>query len=317
MKVLVTGGAGFVGSHLARKLVARGHEVVVFDNFAASLPQSMQGLVGRVVVVSGDILDLSHLIRTCQEHGIQRVVHTAAIVGVPVSLERPLYTVKVNIEGSLNVFEAARLLHLERVVDVSSEESYGVFQAEVANEDHPQNPVSPYGVTKVAVERLADQYSRHFGLQYAAVRLCWVYGPGYPRQRIPGTWIEDALNGRRTVMATGGDHRIDFTYIDDAVEGLRLVLEASHLEQRAYNVATGRALTLREVAAELKRVLPDWEYEIGPGLLEQWPGYVAPQKGALDIRRISDELRYRPRYDLATGLPLYVESLRGEHGGKQ
>ncbi len=316
MKVLITGGAGFVGSQLARRLVACGHEVTVFDNFAAALPGSMRDLVGRVTVVAGDILDLSHLIRTCQHHRIQRVVHTAAIVGVPASLERPLYTARVNIEGSLNVLEAARLLQLERVVDISSEETYGPFLAEMANEEHPQNPVSPYGVTKVAVERLADQYSRYFGLPYVAVRLCWVYGPGYPRQRIPGTWIEDALSARRTVMASGGDHRIDFTYIDDAVEGLQLVLEAPHLEHRAYNVATGQAPALREVAAELKRLLPDWEYVIGPGLLEQWPGYTAPQKGALDIRRIGDELGYRPRYDLAAGLPLYVESVRQDRGGK-
>lgn len=295
--------------------MASGHQVVLFDNFAAALPRNMRELAGRVAVGPGDILDLSHLIRVCREHAIQRVVHAAAIVGVPASMERPLYTARVNIEGSLNVFEAARLLGLERVVDISSEEGYGVFQAEAAAEDHPQNPVSPYGVTKVAVERFADQYSRHYGLSYVAVRLCWVYGPGYPRQRIPGTWIEDALSGRRTVLASGGDHRIDFTYIDDAVEGLRLVVEAPRLQHRAYNVATGNAPTLRQAAAEIRRILPGWEYDIGPGLLEQIPGYLAPQKGALDITRISRELGYRPRYDLAAGLPLYVASVREDREG--
>lgn len=314
MRVLITGGAGFVGSHLARKLVASGHEVVLFDNFATALPGSVYDLVGRVTLASGDLLDLSHFLRILKQHSIERVVHTAAIVGVPAALERPLYTARVNVEGSLNVFEAARLLALERVVDISSEESYGPFQSDLATEDHPKNPSSFYGVTKVAVERFGDLYGSFFGLPYVAVRLCWVYGPGYPRHRIPRSWMEDAFAGRRTTMPSGGDHRIDFTYIDDAVAGLQLVLEAPRLEHHAYNVATGTSTSLREVAAELKRLLPTWEYEIGPGLMEQTPGHEAPRKGALDITRISRELGYRPAFDLPTGLRLDLANLREERG---
>ena len=314
MRVLITGGAGFLGSHLARRLVAGGHKVILFDNFASAIQQDWRGLEQHPTLIAGDILDLSHLIRVVKEHSVQRIVHTAAIVGVPASLERPLYTARVNIEGSLNVFEAARLLAVERVVDISSEEVYGAFTADTVTEDHPQNPISPYGITKAAVERFGNHYARHYDLPYVAVRLSWVYGPGFPRPRIPRSWVEDALLGRRTVLRKGGDHRIDFTYVDDAVEGLRLVLEAPSLEHNAYNVASGQAPTLLGLAAQLRELIPSWEYEIGPGLLEQVPGWIAPRKGALDISRISRELNYRPVYDLKTGLSLYLKSVQRDLG---
>lgn len=312
--MLITGGAGFVGSSLARRLVADGHHVVLFDSLASALADNRRDLGEGTTVVQGDILDLSHLLRVFKEHAVQRVVHAAAIVGAPASIQRPLYTARVNIEGSLNVFEAARFAGVERVIDISSEEGYGPFQVDPAPEDHPQNPVSPYGVAKVAVERFGEHYSQHYGLQYVAARLSWLYGPGFPRSRMPRSWMEDALADRPTLMSSGAEHRIDFTYVDDAVEGIRLLVEAPDLMHRAYNVGSGHAVTLCEMAAEVKKLLPRWEYEIGPGLLEQMPGYRMPQKGSLGISRISCELGYCPAHSITSGLQADLAGLmrRGE-----
>ena len=310
MQVLITGGAGYIGSNLARRLLAGGHGVILFDNLSTSLPRNLRDLAGRAKLVSGDILDLSHLLRAARDNSIQRIVHTAAVVSVPVSMERPLYTAKLNIEGSLNVFETARLFAIDRVVNVSSAEAYGAFQQDPAPEDHPLNSTTPYGITKAAVERFGNHYSDHHGIHYVAVRISYAYGVGHPRSTLPKPWMEDALAGRRTVVPRGGDQLIDFTCVEDTVEGLRLVVEAPHLEHRAYNIASGHAVTLREAADQIQRLVPGWKYEIGPGLPEQSPGYIAPLKGSLDISRAGRELGYRPKYDLATGFRRYLESLR-------
>jgi nucleoside-diphosphate-sugar epimerase len=312
LRVLITGGAGYIGSNLARRLLADGIEVILFDNLSASLPRNILDLAGRVKLVAGDILDLSHLLRVARDNQVQRIVHTAAVVSVPSSMERPLHTAKVNIEGSLNVFETARLSGVDRVVDISSAEAYGAFEQDPAPEEHPLNSTTPYGITKAAVERFGNHYSDHHGIHYVAARISYAYGPGHPRPTLPKPWMQDALAGRRTVMVRGGDQRIDFTCVEDTIEGLRLVLEAAHLDHRAYNIASGRAVTLREAAAVVKQLIPDWEYEIGPGLPEQSPGYVAPLKGSLDITRAARELGYRPKYDLVSGFRKNLESLREE-----
>jgi len=317
MQVLITGGAGYIGSNLARKLLAGGHGVILFDNLSSSLPRNLRDLAGGAKLVAGDILDLSHLLRVARDNRVQRIVHTAAVVSVPASIERPLYTAKVNVEGSLNVLETARLSGVDRVVDISSAEAYGAFEQDPAPEEHPLNSTTPYGITKAAVERFGNHYSDHHGVPYAAARISYAYGIGHPRPTLPKPWMEDALAGRRTVVARGGDQRIDFTCVEDTIEGLRLLVEAAHLQHRAYNIASGQAVTLREAAAQIKRLVPGWEYEIGPGLPEQSPGYIAPLKGSLDITRAARELGYRPKYDLPTGFRRYLESLRGEMAGKE
>ena len=288
--VLITGGAGFVGSHLADALVRSGHRVVLYDNFATGRPAN----VGDLACVTGDILDLGHLLRTMRRHDVDRVVHGAAIVGVPASLERPVLATKVNIEGSLTVFEACQLAGVRRIVDLSSEEVYGEFREAAVDETARQEPVSPYGISKHSVELL----SKHFdGLPYVAARLCWVYGPRFPRARLPQVWLCDALAGRRSTLATGGDQRVDFTYIDDAVDGLLRLLDAERLAHRAYHLATGTAHTIRDLADMLKRLVPGWTVDLGGGTLP-----LNVQKGALVIDRARDELGYEPRVDLATGL---------------
>lgn len=310
MRVLITGGAGYIGSNLARRLLSEGSEVILFDNLSSSIPKNLLDLDGRAKLVSGDILDLSHLLRVAIDNKVQRIVHTAAMTSVPASMERPLNTAKVNIEGSLNVFETARLSGIERVVDISSAEAYGAFEQDPAPEEHPLNSTTPYGITKATVEKFGNHYSDHYGIHYVAARISYAYGVGHPRPTLPKPWMEDALTGRRTVFAQGGDQRIDFNYVEDTIEGLFLILDAAHLEHRAYNIASGHAVTLHEAAAQIKQLVPEWEYEVGSGLPEQSPGYFAPLKGSLDITRANSELGYQPKYDLASGFRKYLEGLR-------
>jgi nucleoside-diphosphate-sugar epimerase len=304
VSVLVTGGAGFLGRQLVRKLADVGEQVVSFDRVGAGDPPRAQ-----VTEISGDITDGTLVEQVLREHAVSEVIHGAAIVGVTASVAGLAEAVRVNIDGSVALFEAVvRAGGVRRVVDLSSEETYGHFSADPIAEDDPARPISPYGITKYAVERLGEYYAAQHGLPYAAVRLCWVYGPGFPRRRLPLPWLEDAAAGRPSRLEQGGDQRIDFTYVDDATDGILLVLGAQRLNHRAYNLATGHAVTMHELAALIAELRPGWTVDLGDGPLEMAPGVVAARKGALDIGRAS-ALGYTPRTRLADGLARTLASL--------
>ncbi|NKQ57899.1 NAD(P)-dependent oxidoreductase [Amycolatopsis sp. K13G38] len=307
MTVLVTGGAGFVGRPLVRSLAAREERVVSFDRALA--PEPVPPAVTEVV---GDITDDTLLCRVLRDHAVTEVVHAAAVVGVTASVAGPRKAVEVNVDGALALFDAVcRTGGVRRVVDLSSEETYGHFSADPIGEDDPAVPVSPYGITKYSVERLGGYYADRHGLPYVAVRPCWVYGPGFPRQRLPHTWLGDAAAGRPSTLARGGDQRIDFTYIDDVVDGIILVLRAPRLEHRAYNVATGHAIDMRELAREIAALCPGWRVDLGDGPIEMAPGVDAARKGALDISR-ARRLGFVPRVPLRDGLARTMAALAGE-----
>ncbi|HEY2192461.1 MAG TPA: NAD-dependent epimerase/dehydratase family protein [Actinomycetospora sp.] len=293
----MTGGAGFLGRPLVRALAERGKRVLSLDR---RVPEAdpIPGVTG----IEGDVTDSGGIERLLREHAVDEIVHAAAIVGVTASVAGLADTVRVNIDGSVALFEAVtRAGGVRRLVDLSSEEVYGHFAADPVAEDTPALPVSPYGITKYAVERLGGYYADQHELPYVAARLCWVYGPGFPRLRLPQPWLEDALAGRPSRLAAGGDHHIDLTYLDDVVDGILLVLRAGHLEHRAYNVATGSAVGIRDLAAEIARQHPGWSVDLGDGPIEMAPGVAAARKGALDITR-ARTLGYAPRFTLAEGL---------------
>jgi nucleoside-diphosphate-sugar epimerase len=302
MTVLVTGGAGFVGAAVCTALRERGQRVVVLDGKAPPNDEHGEHVVG-------DVTDAELVRAVVRRNKVTHIVHAASIVGVAASAGNPAPAVRVNTVGAVNVFEAAAEAGVHRVVDISSEEVYGDFAEDPVSEDAPQVPVSPYGITKYAVERLGDYYARTRGVGYVAVRLCWVYGPGFPRQRLPQPWLIDQLEGRPSVLARGGAQRIDFTFISDAVAGILAVLGAPRPAHRAYNIATGRAYSLRELAGIMRELWPSWRVPLGDGPLELSPGVDAARKGALRIDRAATELGYRPRIGLAEGLSRTAESL--------
>jgi UDP-glucose 4-epimerase len=305
-RVLVTGGAGFLGAHLVRALALRGDRVVAFDNFLTANPANLADLQDRVEVVSGDITDLSHVLRVVKEQRIERIIHAAAISSVIPSIAKPALTVRVNVEGTINVLEAMRLFELQRCVHISSEETYGSFEREPADEEHPQNPLAPYAVTKMAAERLGRGYRQFFNLDVIHVRTSWVYGAGLPRSRPPKSFIENALAGRPTVLPAGGDHRVDHTYIRDFLDGTLRAFDLPAHRHDVYNIASGRAYTMTEMAEIVKALIPGADTRVGPGLLELLPGVKMPVKGALDITRARDALGYQPKYDLKAGLTEYM-----------
>ena len=310
--VLITGGAGFIGSHLAGAIVQRGGRVVAYDNLFTGCPENLIEFKDQVKLVHGDILDLSFLIRTMMAERVGSIIHTAALVSYDPSIEKPSLTAKINIEGTINVLEAARIVGVGRIMDVGSEQAYGEFQYDPADEDHPLSPTVPYAITKMAAEKYEEFYHRLFGLDVVIVRTSWVYGLGLPRPRAPKTMIENSLKGLPTTMESGADQRTDHTYIDDFIQGALLALDAKAPESRVFHIASGKAYTYEEMARMVERIIPGPKISVGPGLLRQSATVEGQQKGALDIRRAQSQLGYQPKYDLYDGLVKYTQALKSK-----
>jgi len=309
MRVLITGGGGFLGAGVVRALVARGDEVIAFDT-------RLDGLVdlnstAKVVRLPGDITDMANIAQAVLLHKPDVVVHCAAIVGVLSSLGSPINVVRVNVEGSLNVFEAMRIGGVRRCIHISSEETYGEFRADQIDETHPLDPVLPYGICKAAVEQLGRGYRDLHGLEVINLRTSWVYGPGLPRNRIPKNLVEAALAGRPLHIPSGADAAIDHTYVDDFVSAVLAALDHKTHQFDVYNVASGTAPTVTEIVAIVRDLVPGAQLTVGPGPYRHGDQVEMVRKGALDVSRAAAQLGWRPRYDIRAGLAAYVEALRG------
>jgi len=320
MRVLITGGGGFLGAAAARALVARGDTAIVFDTRLDSLvdrttispqssPERREG-DKQLIRVLGDITDLAGVAQAVLVHKPDAILHCAAMVGVLSSLGSPINVVRVNVEGSLNVFEAMRLGGVQRCIHISSEEAYGAFRADKIDETHPLDPVLPYGICKAAVEQLGRTYRELHGLEIVNLRTSWVYGPGLPRDRVPKNLIEAALAGRGLHISSGADTAIDHTYVDDMTSAMLAALHHKQHRYDAYNIASGLAPTVAEIIALIRELVPGAQLSAGPGPYRHGDRVEAVRKGALDVSRAAVELGWKPRYDMRAGLAAYVAQMR-------
>jgi nucleoside-diphosphate-sugar epimerase len=313
MRVFVTGGGGFLGSALARRLVARGDAVVAFDRSFDLLARDLAPS-SQLITVPGDVTDADGLAAALHRHRPDAVIHCAAVVSVLSSIESPLNTVRINIEGAVNLFEAMRSSWVRRAIHISSEETYGEFRAPVVDESHPLDPVMPYGMSKVAVEHLGRFYRDVHGLEVINLRTSWVYGPDLPRDRVPKTLIDAALAGRSLHIPTGGDSAIDHTYVDDFVDGTLAALDCPRHPFDAYNLSSGTAPTLADVVAAVVEIVPGADVSIGPGVYRHGDRIPVPRKGALDLRRARETFGYAPKFDIRAGLRAYAAAKASRAG---
>jgi len=303
---MVTGSSGFLGAAVVRALLARGDTAIGFDT------QARQGgsADSRFVEVTGDLTNARSVAQVMTAHAPDAVIHCAAIVSVLSSLDNPIQIARVNIEGSLNVFEAMRLARVRRCIHISSEEAYGAFRADKIDENHPLDPVMPYGICKAVVEQFGRTYRDLHGLEVINLRPSWVYGPGLPRDRIPKNLIDAALAGRKLHIASGADSAIDHTYVDDAVAAILAALDHPEHRYDAYNVGSGAAVTVSGLIAIVRALVPGAELTVGPGPYRYGNRIEIVRKGALDVSRATAEFGWRPRFDIRTGLAAYVKAVR-------
>jgi nucleoside-diphosphate-sugar epimerase len=311
-RILVTGAGGWLGVEIAKALLARGDAVVGMDLSVSPALAALTRRYERLTLLTGDLCEWPQVTAALRDHRPDAVIHCAAIVGVAAAADIPIKALRVNVEGSLNLFEAMRQAGVKRIVHISTEETYGDFRAPVIDEDHPQHPTSVYGATKLAVELYGRVYSREHGLECINVRTCWVYGPNLPRARVPKTFIDAALKGEPYHLESGGDLAVDQVYITDTVAGVLLALDKPTHRYDSYNVATGKAPTLRDVAAAVQAAVPGARITLGSGEYLHGGSIRTARKGALDIGRARAELGYAPQYDLVRGIAATVEASRAQ-----
>ena len=248
-RYLVTGGAGFIGSHIVARLLAGGAAVRVFDNESSGDFGRLDGLAGDLERVRGDIRDVVALGRAMA--GVDRVFHKAAEVSVPRSVEDPATTYAVNVTGTLNVLEAARAAGVRRVVMASSSAVYGDDPEMPKREGMAPRPISPYASSKLADEGLCEVYLRCYGLETVALRYFNVYGPGQdpssPYAAVIPKFVEAIAAGRRPVIFGDGEQTRDFVYVGDVVEANLLAMAAPGAPGRALNIATGGGISLNRM----------------------------------------------------------------------
>ena len=304
--VLITGGGGFIGLALAEAIVARGDAAVAFDlNFPDHVKSSSQ-----LKLVRGDITDASGVIATMRAHSVDRVIHAAAIVGIAPAMQMATTVVRVNVGGSINVFEASRILGIRRVIHISSEEVYGRYATPVVGEDSPAFPPTVYGASKLATEHFGRTWRTMYGLDVINLRIGWIYGLRLPRARVPKILVDAAVSGVALHLSEGGDSRMDHTYVDDIVAGTLAALDHPEHSFDTYNLGTGTAPSVHEMIAILRDIIPGACLSAGDGEIKHPGGIDMPRKGALDISRAAKVFDYRPRYDLRAGLEAYVRDRR-------
>jgi UDP-glucuronate 4-epimerase len=306
--VHVTGGAGFIGSHLVERLLERGRAVVVLDSFDAFYdPAIKRENVRRAAahpafrLVEGDIRDGAALDAACAG-GVDAVVHLAARAGVRPSIEDPLTYTSVNLDGTTRVLEACRRHGIRRVIFGSSSSVYGNNPKVPFAEDDPvDHPISPYAATKKAGELLCHTYHHLFGLDVACLRFFTVYGPRQRPEMAIHRFAATLAAGRPIEQFGDGSAARDYTYVDDIVEGILLALQRVR-GFRIWNLGGSQTTTLAELVRALGqrlRVVPQVrELPLQPGDVERtWA----------DVRRAAAELGWAPRVPLARGLDLFVE----------
>ena len=301
MRVLITGGMGVIGAEASRKFVREGHRPVLYSRHRDE--SLIRDIVDKVDIELGSILDRARLAEVFKSRGITHVVHTAAYISA-LSAKHPAESVEINVMGTVNVLEAARAANVERVVYTSAKGVYGPFLGDYGAPTYkpshrrinPRNR-SASTIRPSSWARMPTLYWGTLGLDVVVLRFATTYGPGktarHGNMGVTSQIIERPASGQPFHLAQGGDEKDDFIYNKDSALGIYLATMAKNLNSRVFNIGTGVGVTLKDVAAILRKHLPNAVIEVGPGL--NFLGAPYPMYGIYDISRARNELGYRPR----------------------
>lgn len=314
-KILLTGGAGFVGYFATKELLKSGCEVIIYDAFVNYVPplQSMYStylqyrlndIKNNVNIIRGDIRNNAYLAKVIKDTKPEVIVHLAAIPIAKVSNELSEDAIQINLNSTVSILESIRTVDcVRRFVYISSSFVYGNFEYVPADEDHPKEPIDVYGGTKLASEILTKAFGKKFGIEYTIVRPSAVYGPTDANRRITQIFLENAIKGRPLILHNGGHDKIDFSYVKDTAKGCVLAALSEKAKNEAFNITRGEGRSVRDFADILRGFFPSLV------ITEKAPDEIRPSRGTLDISKAKRLLGYNPEYSLEQGMREYIDFL--------
>ncbi len=307
MNILITGGAGFIGSHVAKRLAKAGHDVAVYDNLSgrgiAGKHGAFPGALRECTFIDGDIRDTANLERAMKGQDV--VIHLAAIISVPFTIAHPAETEAVNAAGSENVVRVAQRLKLQKIILASSAAVYGLAPKVPTAESEPTQPLSPYATTKVAMERAAEK-ARKESIATITLRFFNVYGPGQdPSSQyaaaIPA-FITKALKNETLTIHGDGLQTRDFIFVEDVAAACELALTRG---EGIYNIASGKSGTINDLAAAVIKLAGSRS-----AIVHDAPRQGDPRHSEADITKAKRDLGFHPTVALEQGLRETIESFK-------
>lgn len=322
MQVLVTGGAGFIGGHLAEAFVRDGHDVTVIDNFdpyyevaikrtnTKKARQAASKSDGAYTVVEDDIRNEATVQSLVQDADV--VYHQAAQAGVRTSVDDPTKPNDVNVKGTLNVLEAARQTDIERLVVASSSSVYGKRVYLPYDEDHPTTPVSPYGVSKLAAEQYARTYNDVYGLPTVALRYFTVYGPRMRPNMAITNFVSRCADGDKPIIYGDGSQTRDFTYIDDIVDANRTLMTSSEADGEVLNIGSSDNISIEQLANTICDAFNQ------PRSLQYDDRYKGDAEHThADISKANNLIGYEPSVSIEEGVQKFIDWYRSNRAWYQ
>ncbi|MDP8259729.1 MAG: SDR family oxidoreductase [Candidatus Gygaella obscura] len=299
---LVTGGAGFIGSHIVERLVKQNHTVKVLDNFVSGKEENLSPFLDKIELIKGDIRDevvLSKAVKGCDY-----ILHQAALRSVPKSMSNPQEYHDVNVTGTLKVLLAARDAKVKRVVFASSSSVYGETNKFPQKEDFTTEPISPYATTKLLGEYYCNLFAKSFGLDTFCLRYFNVFGPRQSLESLYAVvvpkFITSILDGKSCPVHGDGSQSRDFTFVGNVVDAnIKAALCESPLKGESVNIASGRDYTVLELIKIINQIL---NTDIKPDFIDKRPGDV--QKTNADISKAAQLIKYIPLTDFKKGLEI-------------
>lgn len=311
MRVLVTGAAGFIGSHLTEACLAAGHEVRAFVHYNSGgrwgWLEHLRGRVG-LEVVSGDIRDYDSLLSATK--GTQQIFHLAALIGIPYSYVSPLAYVKTNVEGTYNVLQVARELGVSNVVVTSTSETYGSAQYAPMDEKHPMVGQSPYSASKIGADNLAVSYFRSFGLPVKIARPFNVYGPRQSARAIIPSIIIQLLDGRKEIALGNLSPTRDLTFVADTAQGFLEIAKQEKFNGEYVNIGMNHEISVKDLAEKISTLM-GVELKIRADDQRVRPGASEVDRLRCENAKLTGSTPWRPKFDLDRGLRETIDWLRG------